>query len=60
MIFPTGQSSSRFPGGNHEQYGSYGSPGYAQGLAYKDFPAKISEESQIELVATAIATMERG
>ena len=57
---PDGAKLVEIPGGNHEQYGSYGSPGYAQGLAYKDFPAKISEESQIELVATAIATMERG
>ena len=42
-------------GGNHEQYGSYGSPGPMQGLAYKDNPARISEEEQCALVAKAIA-----
>ena len=43
-------------GGNHEQYGSYGSPGYAQGLAYKDLQAKISEAEQHRIVAAAIAS----
>ena len=46
-------------GGNHENYGSYGSPGPAQGLAYKDNPATIAAEVQHELVATAIAEVTR-
>ena len=41
-------------GGIHENYGSYGSPGPAQGLAYKDLPATMSPEEQCELVAAAI------
>ena len=47
-------------GGNHEIYGSYGSPGLAQGLAYKDLPAKITAEAPRELVATAIAELAVG
>ena len=48
-------------GGNHEQYGAYGSPGFAQGLAYKDNPAGISREEQCEMLAAAIAaTASRG
>ena len=46
-------------GGNHEQYGSYGSPGPAQGLAYKDLPASITEREQRALVAAAIAATAR-
>ena len=42
-------------GGNHENYGSYGSPGPAQGLAYKDLSATISAEEQRDVVAAAIA-----
>ena len=42
-------------GGNHEQYGSYGSPGYSKGLAYEDLVAKISAEDQCAQVAAAIA-----
>ena len=34
-------------GGNHEQYGSYGSPGPAQGLAYKDLPASITVQGTL-------------
>ena len=44
-------------GGNHENYGSYGSPGPARGFAYKDLPAMISEEEQRDLVASAIVTI---
>jgi len=44
-------------GGNHEQYGSYGSPGYAQGLAYKDLEATITEEEQRGIVAKALASL---
>ena len=42
-------------GGNHENCGSYGSPGPAQGLAYKDLSATISAEEQRDVVAAAIA-----
>ena len=50
----------RSRGGNHEQYGSYGSPGYSKGLAYKDLVAKISAEDQCAQVARAIAATARG
>ena len=52
---PPGAAMIEISGGNHEQYGSYGSPGYVQGLAYKDLPAKISEEEQRRVIAQAIA-----
>ena len=52
---PAGAAVVAIEGGNHEQYGSYGSPGYAQGLAYEDLPAKISERDQRTAVAAAIA-----
>ena len=52
---PDGCVVYEIAGGNHEQYGSYGSPGPAQGLAYKDLPATISAEEQCEVVAAAIA-----
>ena len=52
---PEGGRAYEIAGGNHEQYGSYGSPGLAQGLAYKDLPATISAEAQCELLAAAIA-----
>jgi len=48
------------PGGNHEQYGSYGSPGFAQGLAYESNPATISEEEQRSIVASALVATMRG
>jgi hypothetical protein len=48
------------PGGNHEQYGSYGSPGFAQGLAYQSNPATISEEEQRSIVASALVATVRG
>ena len=51
---PEGGRAYEIAGGNHEQYGSYGSPGLAQGLAYKDLPATISGEAQCELLAAAI------
>ena len=58
---PEGGRAYEIAGGNHEQYGSYGSPGLAQGLAYKDLPATISAEAQCELLAAAIAdTASRG
>ena len=41
-------------GGNHGQYGSYGSPGMAQGLAYTDLPAKISPEAQVSFAPTLL------
>lgn len=41
-------------GGNHSQYGSYGSPSYAQGLAYQDLDATISSKEQQSLIAKAI------
>ena len=53
---PEGAAVLQIDGGNHEQYGSYGSPGLAQGLAYKDLPATISAEAQAEMVAAAIAS----
>lgn len=56
---PSGAAIVEIAGGNHEQYGSYGSPGYAQGLAYEDLPATISEEEQRRLVAAAIAATAR-
>ena len=52
---PDGGVVYEIAGGNHEQYGSYGSPGPAQGLAYKGLPATISAEEQCEAVAAAIA-----
>lgn len=52
---PAGAAIFEIAGGNHEQYGSYGSPGFKQGLAYKDLPARISAEEQCELAASAIA-----
>ena len=42
-------------GGNHEQYGDYGSPGFKQGLAYKDNPATMPAEEQREAVAALLA-----
>ena len=58
---PEGGRAYEIAGGNHEQYGSYGSPGLAQGLPYKDIPATISAEAQCELLAAAIAdTASRG
>ena len=44
-------------GGNHEQYGCYGSPGPWQGLAYKDLPALISAEEQQSVIAAAVAAI---
>ena len=41
-------------GGNHENYGAYGSPGPAQGLAYKDNPATIAAAEQRKLLAASI------
>mmetsp|Transcript_13650 Transcript_13650/g.42214 ORF Transcript_13650/g.42214 Transcript_13650/m.42214 type:complete len:111 (-) Transcript_13650:56-388(-) len=52
---PDGAVITEIAGGNHEQYGSYGSPGYSKGLAYKDLIAKISAEDQCAAVAAAIA-----
>ena len=54
---PEGAAICSIAGGNHENYGSYGSPGPAQGLAYKDNPATITAEAQQELVAEAIAAV---
>ena len=42
-------------GGNHENYGAYGSPGPAQGLAYKDNEATMPAEEQREAVAALLA-----
>ena len=53
---PPGATLLEIAGGNHEQYASYGSPGPAQGLAYKDLPSTISAQEQRDLVAAAIAT----
>ena len=53
--FPASAKIYEIPGGNHEQYGSYGSPSYSKGLAYKDLVAKISAEDQCEQVAKALA-----
>lgn len=52
---PTGAALLEIAGGNHEQYASYGSPGPAQGLAYKDLPAAISGAEQQQLVAATLA-----
>lgn len=52
---PPGATLLEIAGGNHEQYASYGSPGPAQGLAYKDLPAAISGAAQQQLIAAAMA-----
>ena len=52
---PEGAKVFKFDGGNHEQYGDYGSPGPAQGLAYKDNAASMPGEEQREAIAMAIA-----
>lgn len=57
---PKGSTIFELDGGNHEQYGDYGSPGPAQGLAYKDNPATMPAEEQREVVAEAIALIARG
>jgi hypothetical protein len=57
---PASATIYEIAGGNHEQYGSYGSPGYSKGLAYKDLVAKISAEDQCAQVARAIAATARG
>ena len=56
---PATAQISLIEGGNHEQYGSYGSPGYSKGLAYKDLVAKISAADQCAQVAAAIAAVAR-
>ena len=58
--FPSSAKLYRIDGGNHEQYGYYGSPSYDKGLAYKDLVAKISAEEQCALVAAALADTARG
>ena len=50
---PNGATIVWIAGGNHENYGAYGSPGPAQGLAYKDNRATIAPELQHEMVARA-------
>lgn len=57
---PEGATIFEFDGGNHEQYGDYGSPGPARGLAYKDNPASMTKEKQREAVAAAVADIARG
>ena len=52
---PEGAKVFTLEGGNHEQYGDYGSPGPARGLAYKDNAASMPREEQREAVASAIA-----
>ena len=52
---PEGASCYAVDGGNHAQYGSYGAPGFAQGLAYNEVEATISEEAQRAIVAKAMA-----
>lgn len=47
-------------GGNHAQYGSYGAPGYAQGMIYNELPATISPEAQRAIVAAALAEVATG
>ena len=44
----------KIEGGNHSQYGSYGMPSYAQGLAYKDLEASITSAEQRDIIAKAI------
>ena len=51
---PEGATICAVAGGNHENYGAYGSPGPAQGLAYKDNSASISAAAQRKLVAAAL------
>jgi hypothetical protein len=51
---PAGATVFEIAGGNHEQYGSYGSPGLKEGLAYKDLPSTISESEQHQQIAVAL------
>ena len=57
---PAGATIVELDGGNHEQYGDYGSPGPAQGLAYKDNEATMPRDEQREAVAAAIADVAVG
>ena len=52
---PEGATVVELDGGNHEQYGDYGSPGFKNGLAYKDNAASMPAEEQREAVAALLA-----
>ena len=56
---PEGAQILEIEGGNHEQYGSYGSPGFLRGLAYQDLPAVMPAEMQRDYVAAALAAVSR-
>lgn len=51
---PESAKMFQIEGGNHSQYGSYGMPSYAQGLAYQDLDATISNKEQRTIIAKAI------
>ena len=52
---PDGATVVELDGGNHEQYGDYGSPGFKNGLACKDNAATMPAEEQREAVAALLA-----